>query len=440
MSNLTMWKRLLWKELRTGWLIGLFLLVLPIVLLVAEQFGDNVFEIFAPVITVAIAMTFIGIRDGSAKSVQNHFDTHLPIHPAVQWAIEYVIPLVVAGFIGLWSGFLISLYAYNIDFLNYAIAWMVFFAALFAASHFISSVSYTWLALSMVSLWLGSFIVALPTDNGFADDTVGMKTMTQYNAIILAGAFVGTFLHHVMLRRMLYKRRRLISVGVSVLVIALLVMMNVAVTGNSISGNEASSDTDDIWVSPDHSYIVDLKRKPGGVELKITNQYEGKIINKTLKDQSWLLGATDRRMVYLAQQEMGRNEVKIVTWDSTRDTLQQLATVPAGKNAFTSARRPLKIIPPPYLERGFISPYARYALLILKSQAGGGFDLWLVDLKSKQSDILIANRFFPSYDVIWTDRKAVIYEIIDLYRGEEIVEVDLQAGRAVIRKIRKEAK
>ncbi|MEN6372878.1 MAG: hypothetical protein ABFD64_12800 [Armatimonadota bacterium] len=422
MNNLTMWKRMLWKELRTGWLIGLYALALPIVLHTIRRLGGQAFITFQPVNLLLFWVALIAARKGSIKSEQGHIETHLPIQPIIQWIIGNVILMIAAGLIGAWAGGFLGYYL-NKDVTVYLTAWMLFYSAIFAVSYLFGFIVNTWFALFVDLVWLLLFLAVLPKDD--------IVFMMICNTVLLAGSLVGTYHLHLTMQRVLIKRKQLVSTGVALIVLASLILAFIVANNNT-----ESSDSGDFLVSPDDSYVVALGENPvTGDTVEMSDRVKGKTISRTFEHRSYLLGVTDRRMIYLAQQKPDSNEVKIIVWDSARNTLRQLASVPTGKNALANTRTPLIMFQPIYLSRGFVSSDARHALLITKSQAGGGIDLWLVDLVNNRSKILIANMFLSTYSVVWTSKKAVLssYEKV-------IVEVDLQTWKAVVREIGEDAK
>ena len=91
---------------------------------------------------------------------------------------------------------------------------------------------------------------------------------------------------------------------------------------------------------------------------------------------------------------------RVVIWNTTSGQVSEIMTIPAGNVALVPVRGD---------PAGFARPDGHYVLLALRSMAGQGRDLWVLDLARKRATIAYPNAGFAFGGVRWRYDYAVLY-------------------------------
>ena len=140
MINISIWKRLLWKEARESGLIMVIPLGMP---LLANWTSDYIkdFLLVISMAVVTLSITLWATMKAQQKGSKRGEWLQLPMSPGTDWLISFIFPMIIAGIVGAWYGYWESssmLPAFNLpaDTLTYAIHGNVLLGALCMMSGF----------------------------------------------------------------------------------------------------------------------------------------------------------------------------------------------------------------------------------------------------------------------------------------------------------------
>ena len=104
--------------------------------------------------------------------------------------------------------------------------------------------------------------------------------------------------------------------------------------------------------------------------------------------------------VYLVHLAPGQDSPRLVVWNTKTGQVNDLMRIPAGD---------ISLVPVRGHPAGFVRPDGRYVLLALRSMAGQGSDLWVLDLVEKRATVAYPNARFAFGGVRWAGDCAVLY-------------------------------
>jgi hypothetical protein len=172
--------------------------------------------------------------------------------------------------------------------------------------------------------------------------------------------------------------------------------------------------------APDASFLLQLSESDtlsDHVSFELRDRRNGRTWERAFERETCVIDVRDGRYVYLVQQLRGQPRVKILVWDSVTHAGGPLASLPAGRNAL-----PGKAF---WRCSGHASPEGDYLVLALPTASGGDqSDLWLVDLRSGRSAVVLPNQLFAKERASWGEGQVI------LSGRRRAVVVDLEARRA----------
>ncbi|MBI2843515.1 MAG: hypothetical protein HYX78_08955 [Armatimonadetes bacterium] len=388
MAGASIWKRLLWKEFREGWQVVLFTVVAPAVLFsVAGRIPSYLrdYSILWGIITVILKFSgaagvhlmialWAAAKGGSRRS-GNQVAGHLPVSPTAEWSVSVLLPVLALGILGLWFGLFASRVVPGIYTPGKMIlAGALDLAATYAICYFIALIVSTWAAVlfGLFRMVGGTLLSVLTLRPMLEPDAV------RFVAGITLGGVVAAFLFFALSQ----KRSLGFRQGFSLLV------MIIFAFGPALFGVDIESMIPDkfeykIWggsvMSPDGLLTVEwvlAKTAPEKVSFKALNRLTNMTRTRSFESETCLLGASDRRTVYLAQQRPAESSVRVLRWDVQTGDMKAVSVLNA---------RPGVI-----LQQGSrLSPNSRYTVLILRSVVGNGLDVWVVDLQTGGNGVVI---------------------------------------------------
>lgn len=376
------WKALLWKAFREERiLVAILFLLPPLVFLVAHTLPQWRYTV-APVgiVVFAVAIAALAVYKVPSKDRPNFSRIHLPLPFVAGWVLQFIAPLVVCLLAGAWFG-LWSLFLYDSLPVLRALAGAIGAGAAFCTSYVLGSAT-TW--------WLG--IVA----GVFIGLTVRMETYPKEWRFVLywlAVAVAGALLYDLVGRNWPGRIRRAAAVGVPAILLGIvLINGTVAVSVDYYAPRIDSSD----W----SRYVTPIKSNGGRITiLEFGNYRTDNTARHEFENIVVPVDFAGHDRVYIAQQRAGEKVIRVLLWNTSSGTVDEVLTIPSG---------PVALVPVRGFPRGFVRPDERYMLLAVRSQVGQGRDLWVVDLKTRLATIALVNSIFASGNVQWVGDRALL--------------------------------
>jgi len=433
MSRLQIVKRLLWKEFREGLPVLLFAAVAPPVLFGAPPLVPRLFAYREPIGFVAAmallaALALWVAKPDKKRRPEDFGPERLPAGPVTYWSASFLGPAVwvaaAGAWLGLWSSALFG--SNHASFL--ALAWTVFIVALFAGLKFMASALPVWVTAPCAMAWaLWACGSLLPI---FRDDPAATirwaKLTTWFNIWAGAAASVALLLFAVFRGPWAARVKRAAAIA---FVVAVLPGPYAGVVGAAVKDMARPFfDYDYGAISADDgSFFLksDTRKTPEGlVSLEFNDRRIGRTTTRLLKQRVRALGVREGRYVYLAQAAPGDLNVKVLEWDTRRDRTRVAALIPT-RAASLQGRTVLEFMSLLLMDLGGqaidplsgmfvnagsdrVSPSGDLLAVTLRSTAGTGNDLWMVDLRSGRSVIVLANSLFARDQARWTGRRLIL--------------------------------
>lgn len=441
MSGLEVWKRLLWKELREGWVFVCLAALLPAIVipLAASKLpaptdlrmalilkSGSITMLISGVANIAVLSIVVwGARRGQRRRVPDH---SLPVGSRTAWFVRFFAPLIVAAGIGALSGVWSSATIgwTHVSFL--ALIWAGLYAVAFASAFLLSSAGTIWLGLVVGALVACAFTGSLmPNHWGtWKDQTKDIFEAARMCAGVVAGAFAGNTLLGLARINSRSLRLRIGAIGLALAILAaFIVAESQRSTGEAAAG---PSDYEDFIPSASSSEVLFLSRIDADtMEVALRDVGLDHKYTRRFPFPTRALGFTSKTQVYLLRQTKGTETVSIVVWNPVANSVRTAATIPAGRDALTRGWFPgfsVAWMLSSLNRRGFVSPSGGYVVAVLPSAGGAGQDLWVTDLKTASSKLVLANTIFGAREVAWSPGRAVIFG------SGNAVEVDLAARSA----------
>lgn len=416
MNRLQVWQRLVWREMREGWVISLAAIALPPVLFPqGDRFPhDNPYRGLLyglGVYGIQLLLVIWGAVRGERKRKSGTFELeHLPVSPKAEWLFSFALPFVASALLGVWSGIFLrnhSVYPVPAGAVDYALS--------FAVGYYFALIASQWIALL-----LG--IIHLVTGNSFSlsGSYTDIHSM-MVTASVALGCAAGSFYYLAQHGRKSRAFRQLASLGIVVLFALIPIPFGpdfrmVFHKSPKVGHVEELHDWD---ASHDSGppYWLTIRRDPEKDSRKIiyTNELTGEKRVHEFAPRIEILTVQDKTHVYMLQKRPSSRIINLLLWDIRRDNVTRLisfdsGTVETKDNAW-----------------GNISPDGRYILVNMASLIGQGSDTWLVDIKRKRAEIVIPAASFVGWFVFpgetdmvvrWQGEKAIM-------SGAELREIDL---------------
>lgn len=457
MKQAQVWKRLLWKEFREGWLVALVLFAVPgaLACFTGSRYalGVGPLAFLATVGLAVLVVAWAAAKAGGENTAREFAPTHLPIRGIREWFPAFLAPCVIAALAGVWLGVWYAKVLGWPTIWESVALWTSAMAGLFAAGYFLSRTFSIWLSIAVgvvLGMALSSIIqynlLQLNDPQGRewqAAHDAAFRLLARTLALSATAPVLGSLSLALLPRRLPRRTTKTVALGLALAIIA---AVNLGSFTGASSGSRRTTDWQIIWqpyTSVDGSVRVVLdgpagpSGKPGAasrqssvrllwsrVLLRCDDLRSGVSLSREFSSNITVIGVGGD-FVILAQQFPGEDSIRILRWDTRANTVRQaaLALAPAGKNALFSGR---------CFFPSSVSPDGRYALVGLRSLTGSGGDLWLVNLRSGESVVAYPGRDgyeFNTQEVDWRGDRAV------LSGDGEGMYVDMKLGRGIPIKI-----
>ncbi|MDO8586025.1 MAG: hypothetical protein Q7T82_03200 [Armatimonadota bacterium] len=434
MSAWQIWKRLLWKELREGWLPLLIIIVAPAVLFSAAravyEYSPsrtmlNSVAAFGPPLIVAF---WAASKSGGRGGAKAFAAAHLPSTPLADWLSAFAAPALVSGFTGALYGRWSSQTAGGAFVPLCELLGAIYFASIFMLCRFLSRAFSMWPAVAAGAIWTfwnGSIFVAVAyAPEMVRSDFVGLikesiASMRNLALLVLAASAVGSLAFGVFLSRQTLPRRRIVSLS-SALIAALAVGVPFAVTYYAFMAGRSPSGSSSAIYTLDGSIAITTGSAAKGrlpdVLAAFVDKRLGLNRTRSFSDTTRAIGLRDRRYVYLVSQKPDEDRIHILVWDAQTDRIREAMSFYAGVGAMrgpvSDATYDLsgddKVAHSRIDAVGAVSPDGKHALIYCDSPQGDGLDLWLASLRDKTGKLIIANTHFARGPVVWTSARAIV--------------------------------
>lgn len=405
MSMASICKRLIWKEAReSALLVGLGIAAPAIFWVVTDRKIVQLQWILIVLLVATVIGVFLWAAEkANVKRSRNDFeDAYLVMPRIVDWVASFVFPALIAFGVGAWLGYTLST----------APGW--------SQSHW--SRTQLWTALSSGLLLLSGFLVCYVASRafGFLSGVIVGVVWLLYPGIRLiipvspdmtvdpgpdivmfmvraaVGVVLGSALLAAASRSGLYARFQFVPVALAA---ALCLGPGLQGVFPSLSNIESKYANYAVLSrsSSDRSLTVEPtgKRSRMSVSLRLTSWRNGTSWERSFHQAVQLVAATGR-VVYLAQQGIGEDCVRIVAWDAATNKIICRSTIPVGKNAVLNCRP------------GVASPDGRFVMFFLGTAVGQGHDLWAVNTVNGAYRVLATNTSPGSLQVQWTEKHAIL--------------------------------
>ena len=437
MSFVQVWNRLIWKEVRESWtFVALGFLVPPVFLPAASSIPRREeslsFISYCGVVMVLATAVWAVRRFDSARPIADFSADHLPAPRRAAWSVLVFTRALTAGALGAWFGLWAGPVCAPPSLAGISLAWGVCFAAVYLACWLVGAAWSCWAAIVLGLIWAFSAgLVLVPTaDQTWQDALRDIGSVTRVNASLGLGAMLGTLCLMTWPRRGDARRRRLAALGTAVLVAGSLVFAQrstIFPKSNESVDEETNNGPFDVIYEPGSPLRVEVwRRADRSVNVLLKDCRTEAAPGRVFEPETRALGMVHERYVYLAQQRPSEDRVRLIEWDAERNIVRTAASLGAGRRAFdrcSPAWSPFStMLSGLTREVGFVDPLGRYALLIFASQAGGGQDLWLADLRAGSARVILANSVFGNMQAVWPDGRAI------LSGYDEPIEIHLRTG------------
>lgn len=416
------WKRLLWKEARESLPTVVIALVAPAVIFpfFGGPGGDTALTVIPVLVAslgVHLMVVFWAAGKADRKKNGTEFRAHMPITPLADWSASFAIPALVSALLGVWYGawalaadsrsgeatyfHLAKSVLHSTDAVTYALSGALDMTAAFVVSYFFALVLSKWAGiLAGVAHTLGGNLISPWSLDLLKDrETVGF----------IMRITIGTAAASLIFAALGYRRTLAFKQAVSLVVLLLIVFVPL-VGGIDVHDfvNPPLTHQVDVWgyrsasetfrvLPADHRRENDDERT--AVKYAFIDNRTGESLFHVFEQVTQVIWAFPDGRVYLAHQPTGKRDVRILLWNSRRDTVTQVANLPARANTLLLTDGALRTV----------DPSGRYILLSLHAQLGDSYDLWALDLRTHRGDIVLPNSFtFPYDSVGWSGAKALL--------------------------------
>ena len=419
MSRVEIWKRLLWKEFKEGYLIVLMLIVIPPIVFPIVKANHHsrreIWQIFGWIIALGLPLLVVlwaAVKAGRQRNGSEFVRSHLPIGAVDGWIASVVPPLIISAIAGVWYAgwteeFIIGLgrnpnFAYNCG---------LYFSTCFVVAYVFS------LVLSMLpAILVGLFCTFMGM--AFVSSTSTSAEAAEFAAFFmraLIGATVCSLLFSALLNRIKLIANQVMCLGL----LAVIVFAPFAV--QKLFGPRQADfqeyQYDRSIQTSDGSIVVNAfaYSKAKNVTVVYRDFRNVSSISRTFKRNIEMIDIQDRRYVYLVQQAKGEKYVRLISWDTKTNSLQKVCTIPAGRNALFDSLRLSDYFSDEELA-GKTHPDSHYLILALASGMGSGTDIWVIDLYKRKGVVVLPNVYPIRKLVRWDNHQALLLGCFDTAR------------------------
>ena len=429
--------RLLWKEWRQSRCVSIALVAVPpLAFLSASQtqswlkFLSLALAAFgAPLLTAVWA----GGKANRAAPAAEFAQAHLPVRPLAGWYASFLVPLLVTALCGAWYGVCSEAFS-SWHYKNFpptysevpvdwgyfaptepAVMGAVFLASCFAACYVVA------MRTSLLPAVLVGVLLTLRIGwNFWGPSLASWESLWLFRSLLPIAGAMASFGFAVLGGK---KSRRGVRIAVLCLaagLVLLAVLRELATELDSIERLRSAEARVCAAEAPDGSFLLETSHRDGladHIMFELRDRRSGRTRERAFERNTCVIDVRERRYVYLAQQLRGQPRVKILVWDSVTHAAGPLASLPAGRNAL-----PGKAF---WRCSGHASPKGDYLVLALPTASGSDqSDLWLVDLRSGRSALVLPDQLFAKERASWGEGQVI------LSGHRRAVVVDLEARRA----------
>ena len=429
MNGTEVWKRLWWKEWRESRFALLIALFGPLpVLSIGSTWkrAEDVAQFFAACGFLTLINVWAAGKASRERQTNEFARTHLPATQLSEWLVSCLAPTLVALVVGAWyaAWHCAALDAWHAAYRSSVSSWdqstaipvwALATAAIFAASYLLSRTVSYWFAVAVgvigsVFVFLIADIV-LPQHSRDRVADLAVAWLARLFALCLAGASAGSFFFAAVSGKLPARAAQVAAIGIA---LAIAVGPHVKTMATEVWHPDRVYD----WAytktvsSPDRSLVVETERVVDTSPLKPTvTKVRFRDYRRDFKTQlemsavALALGFRGRGEVVLAAQSPEERIVRIMVWDTATGRMKNAAAIPTRRDALADIAR--QSDPQPIFS---VSPDGALALVDLRALRGNGTDLWLVDLLTGRSRIVLPNRAYgwASEQVDWGNGRAVV--------------------------------
>lgn len=426
MNALAVWKRLLWKEMREGWLMLAIAAGTPMVIFsLAAALGSfsasrQTLDALAGLGTPVLVVLWAARKGGEKKKAEGLLELHMPAEPVSAWALSVAAPAIAAGLLGAWYGMWATLGMHWQYAAQFSLMGLAFFATIFVLCHLLSRALSKWVSTALgtlLCLYIGSVFMVVASTSVFAgpDDANMLRqilgTLRHIAWQALAGASVGSFVFFVLARNKSLLFRRVGSLALTFIIAVVLPLVANAGHGRVSTGSISSIYTSDGSIEVKTQTDV----HPGKVRAVYTDKRGPFTVAHLFSDTCRLIGINDKARVYLVFQAPEQTRIHVLLWDARRDSVSEIASFDALRGALATPIRPKtyyegedKLVTSSLESTGSVSRDGHYALVYTVSRRGNEYDLWLVNLQRGWGRLIGANMVYPRGPVVWSNGRATM--------------------------------
>lgn len=406
-----MCKRLFWKGMREYRLPILILLALPPLFFPLASLATGAFFGGTVVmISVYVQMMFFMWMIGAGGVKKKTSDIpHLPVKPAVRLVFSLILPCLAAGAVGAWTAYWGYPYVKEAFFIQMTMEQYVGLAFVTYVGGFSLGVFFLEFSNAALAVLAGMFVifpfVLFAALSKYV--RIGMTLPTAAAAAGFAGFLIAAFLPRVGVLRF----RRQIAIGAAAAaVLAALVPGAANVSELKTFFAEELGRREFRMTNPD--YQARVKCKPGTDEIlfEFSNSSSERKVERSFAYPAAPLDIVDGRYVYVARQAEGDENIKVMVWDTEKDSVREIASVPTWKGILAKSMDEGWHVTDYYGRYGSVSPDGDYMVLYLVTLVGPerNTDVWLVDFVGKRNRLVMAEWSFNPEITVWADGKVYL--------------------------------
>lgn len=403
MCALQIFKRLIWKESRENLLVMIPGFIAPAILLIFIKK-----RIPAPewMLTVLVLITVMGTflwagEKANAKRGRNDFeDSYLLMPKPIDWLTSYLFPALIAFAMGAWLGYTLgAIPSWSRSHWFHSQQWTVLSTGLCLLSGFCmcyaASRAFGFLSGVIVGLaWLLYPGISLASNAAFGSAVDPGPALIAFMVRAAVTAALGTILLSAAFRVKPHPRFQ-----AAPLILAVVVCYGPNLSDKLTPFRRVESSYSNYQIlsnsNPDGSIVVTPigKRQGKSASLRFISFRDGVSRERSFHQAVQPLGIAGR-VVYLAQQGIGEDCVRILGWNTAEDKIRCMAKMRVHRNAILGCRC------------GAQSPDDRFLIFSLGAAIGNGHDLWILDTANGRHRLLDGNMSSECPQVRWAGDQA----------------------------------
>lgn len=418
MSRSSVWKRLLWKEYREGrWVVLIALAAPALCFPMAARYDFDSWQrgLFAlpGAAGVHLAIALWAAGRGAGKREGSEFArSHLPVNAFAEWAASFLVPVLVTGALGWWFGFWSGKVVQSYRAVSTTQAGAVDLMTTYAICYLMSAI---------ISSWAAIMFAAFRVAAGTLINVWNLSPMTEADVVgfvgrTMLGALAGSLVFTALVQKKSLAFRQAVSLLLMLVIVFAPAIGNLDVSflipkpgdysyyGGSLLSDAMAVSAYERGASRDHMLF------------RCVNHRADTMFERGFPARSRLVDIVGERWVYLISQASSHGPVRVLEWDSVTNQVRDRARVPwqAIKIDYSSFKH--------------VSPDRRHMLIVLESTIGSEFmdseDLWLVDLQSGRSEIVL-----PCQDELHIEEAVFLRDRAIITRSRQLV-IDYRTFRA----------